>query len=182
MSEQSELDLWRASWVANAPARPLRRERRLQIAYVLGLLFGVVLVVFAAWILHAHRSPEVLAWTVVVWLTTAGSTAFHVWNWRILWRTSSEPLSDFAASQRRLCDATLRGVRFGYAFLALQDTIAAVWLTWDFLRGDISRSRYTIGLSILALLTIAYLVWFAVSRRNEVRRLAQIAAYQRSLG
>jgi hypothetical protein len=129
------------------------------------------------WILRDHFDAEALAWSAVVWLTTLGVTMFQIRNWRGIWRTSARPVADYAAIYQARCLATLRAVRFGYAFLALQVAIAVPWLTWDFLRGSISGSRYALAMAILAALTIAFLFWFRASRRRARRESAEVKEY-----
>jgi hypothetical protein len=191
MNQEPELELWRSAWTsasASPPSRPFdlrtahsRQQRRLRIGYALNLLAAVALVLFAAFILRRHFSFEALVWAIVIWITTLGATAFSVWNWRVLWHSSSQPVLDYAAAYHRQCAAIVRASRFGYAFLIVQISIAAPWLTWDFVRGDISPERYLMALLTLAILALGFLAWFALSRRRALRQLSRIAEFQNDL-
>ena len=79
------------------------------------------------------------------------------------------------------CIATLRAVRFGYAFLALQFAIAAPWLTWDFARRQIFAARYAFCLVLLGTLTVAFIIWFRRSRQRVLLELTQIKEFRRAL-
>jgi len=97
---------------------------------------------------------------LVVWITTAGATAFPIWNWRTLWDTSGQAVLGYAASQQCQCHAVLRAVRFGYAFPAIQDAISIPWLTWDFLRGNLPLGSFIASLLSIAALTVGCAAWF----------------------
>jgi hypothetical protein len=186
MNSESELDQWRATWIA-APLNPSRlfdpraaanrQELLLRIRYILNLAFAACLIAFPLWILHGDSGIEALAWSAVVWLTTLGVAVFQIWNWRDLWRTSTRSVSDYAAIYQSRCLASLRAIRFGYAFLAAQVAIAAPWLTWDLFRREIPATRYAFGMGVLAALTIAFLTWFGISRRRAHRELAEVKEY-----
>jgi len=191
MNSESELDRWRSAWTSGvraevpAPfdltAAHRRQERRLRIHYILNMVVAVALIVFAALVLRCNPRAEVLVWAVVVWLTTLGSTAFYIWNWRALWRTAAKSVRDYADVCETRCIATLRAVRFGYAFLALQFAIAAPWLTWDFARGQIFAARYAFCLVLLGTLTVGFIVWFRRSLQRALLELTQIKEFLRAL-
>jgi hypothetical protein len=191
MNSESELDRWRSAWTTGAhvevaapfdlSAAHRRQERRLRIHYILNVVVAIVLIVFAALVLRRNPRAEVLAWAVVVWLTTLGSTAFYVWNWRALWRTTAKSVLDYADMCETRCTATLRAVHFGYAFLALQFAIAAPWLTWDFAHRQILAVRYAFCLALLGTLTVAFIIWFRRSRQRALLELTQIKEFRRAL-
>jgi hypothetical protein len=122
---------------------------------------------------------EAIVWSVVVWLTTLGASAFSIWNWRTLWSNEGESVADFAAIYRKCSLATIRAVRFGYAFLALQVTIAVLCLTRDFARGQFSLARFAIALALLAVLSAGFLIWFRRSIRHARRELDHIESFGR---
>jgi hypothetical protein len=72
-------------------------------------------------------------------------------------------------------------MRFGYWLLALQVAIAAPWLTWDFGRHQMSTTRYAVGLEVLALLVVAFVAWFARTRRRPLKKIIQIEEFRSSL-
>jgi hypothetical protein len=131
-------------------------------------------------VLRNNFETETIVWSVVVWLTTLGATVFSVWNWRTLWRDAGESVADFAAIYGKRSLATIRAVRFGYAFLAVQLAIATPWLTYDFVRGVLPLPRYGFALATLAALTAGYLVWFRHSSRSAMRELANIEAFRQT--
>jgi hypothetical protein len=96
-----------------------------------------------------------------------------------LWKTAGESVLDYADVYEKRCIATLRSVRFGYAFLALQLAIAVPWLTWDFTRREISPARYAFSMGVLAALTVAFMGWFRRSRRRAVRELIEVTEFRR---
>jgi len=191
MNSESELDRWRSAWTSGArvevpapfdlSAAHRRQERRLRLHYFLNMVVAVALIVFAAFVLRGNPRAEVLVWAVVVWLTTLGSTGFYVWNWRALWRTAAKSVLEYADVCEKRCIATLRAVRFGYAFLALQFAIAAPWLTWDFARRQIPAARYVSCLVLLGTLTAAFIFWFRRSRQRAQLELTQIEEFRRGL-
>lgn len=191
MNTESELEVWGTTWRAplaelivpafDFGAEHRRQEWRLRFHYVFGLCFAVLLTCYAAVVLHRDFRAEVLAWAVVVWVTTAGATAFSVWNWRGLWNASGRSVLEYADLYEKRSLATLRAMRFGYWFLVLQLSIAAPWLTWDFLRHELPPVRYALSMASLAVLTIVYVVWFAVLRRRSVMELHRVEEFRISL-
>jgi hypothetical protein len=191
MNPESEFDQWRRAWTERQVDSPAasglaathrRQERRLRIRYVLNLLAAAILILFAALVLRGNFRAETIAWASVVWLTTLGSTAFYVWNWRSLWRTAGKSVRDHADVCEARCLDTLRAVRFGYGFLAVQFAIAAPWLTWDFWRGEITAGRYGLRIGLLVALSAVFILWFRASRRDTVEELTRIREFRRELG
>jgi hypothetical protein len=191
MNSESELDRWRSAWTSGAQmevpapfdltAAHRRQESRLRIHYVLNIVVAVALIAFASLVFRGNPRAEVLLWAVVVWLTTLGSTVFYVWNWRALWRTATKSVLDYADVCETRCIATLRAVRFGNAFLALQFAIAAPWLTWDFAHRQILAGRYAFCLALLGTLTVAFIISFRRSRQRALLELTQIKEFRRAL-
>ena len=191
MSTESELERWRAAWTASglSEARPpfdigsafRRQERSLRARYVGNLCAAVVFLALPVFVLRNNADPETILWSVVVWLTTLGSTAFVIWNWRMVWKGGGESVTDFAAMYRKRSLATIRAARFGYGFLALQLAITVPWLTYDFMRGQIPVARYAFALTILAGFTASFLVRFRRSISSAKRELANIDAFCGSL-
>ena len=187
MNTEPELELWRDAWRAPAAeiappfdfrAELRRQEWRLRAHYIFGICFAVLLTCYAAFVLHRDFRAEVLAWAVVVWLTTAAVTAFSVWNWRGLWTASSHSVLDYANIYEKRSVAMLRAMRFGYCFLGLQLAIAVPWLTWDFMRHEMSAARYALSIGLLGLLTIAFVAWSAVSRRRALSELGRVEEFR----
>lgn len=187
MNTESELQLWRSAWRAPAAeiapafdfrAEHRRQEWRLRARYMFGIFFAALLTCYAAFVLRRDFRAEVLAWAIVVWLTTAVATAFSVWNWRGLWSASSHSVLEYANIYQKRSLATLRAMRFGYYFLGLQLAIAVPWLTWDFVRHEMSAGRYALGMGLLGLLTIAFVAWFAVSRRRALSELGRVEEFR----
>jgi hypothetical protein len=188
VNTESELELWRRAWRASAAGEPApafdfraehrRQEWRLRAHYIFGICFAVFLTGYAAFVLRRDFRAEVLAWAVVVWLTTAAATAFSVWNWRGLWGASSRSVLEYADIYEKRSLATIRAMRFGYYFLWTQLAIAAPWITWDFLRHEMSAIRYAIGMAMLGLLTIWFMVWSTVSRRRALSELTRVEDFR----
>jgi hypothetical protein len=192
MNPEPELDAWRKAW--RTPAQigcptagfdvrraHSRQERRLRRDYLLSLTTAIGLVALVVWVLRTSFSAEAVVWAAVVVLTTAGATAFQVWNWRTLWKTAARSVSDYANLYEHRCLAELRAVRFGYGLLALQTSITAPWLTWDFARGEIPAVRFAIGMGLLALLIAGFIIYFRMSRRRAVRELAQVTEFRQEM-
>jgi hypothetical protein len=188
VNTESELELWRSAWRAPAAAETApafdfraehrRQEWRLRARYLFGLCFAVLLTCYAAFVLRRDFRAEVLAWAVVVWLTTAAATAFSVWNWRGLWSASSRSVREYADIYEKRGLATIRATRFGYWFLGMQLAIAAPWLTWDFFHHETSAARYAVTMGLLALLTIAFIVWFTVLRHRALSELDRVEEFR----
>lgn len=188
---ESELQQWRAAW--NAPGQTMltpafdfhaeyrRQQRGLRFRYLFGIGFAVALIAYAIVVLRGDFRLEVLAWAIVVWITTVGVTAFSMWNWRGLWRASACSIREYADIYEQRSLATLRAIRFGYWFLALQLSISVPWLTWDFGRAQISSTRYGLAMGSLALLTAAFLFWFPRSRRRASLELSRVQETMRML-
>lgn len=190
MNTPSELEVWRAVWKtpsAEKSVKPFdlhssyrRQERRLRIRYVSNAIFAVVLICLAALVLRSNPRLEVLIWALVVWITTLGATAFNVWNWRILWRAADQSVLDYAGAFRKQCLASLRTVRFGYSFLALQLAITVPWLTLD-LRHGLPLGRYAFSMGFLALFSVAFVLSFRKTRSRALLDLKQIEEFRREL-
>ena len=191
MIPEPELEAWRAAWRTPGPTEAPsgfdmqcaqhRQERRLRRNYLLNLAAAVLLIALAGWVLSSNFNYEALVWSIVVVLTTAGATAFQVWNWRTLWRTAARSVTDYADLYEQRCRATLRMVRFGYGLLALQLTIATPWLTWDFARHEISAARFALAMTVLALLAVGFLAQFRKTRRQTLQELAKVEDFRREL-
>jgi hypothetical protein len=189
MNPETDLDAWREAWrkqVTESPEsfdvrRAQRQERQLRRQYLLNIATAIGFVVLAVWMLRTNFSYETAVWSVVVVLTTAGATAFQIWNWRTLWKTAGRSVSDYADLYEQRCLATLRMVRFGYGLLVLQSTISVPWLTWDFVRHEIPAARFALAMGLLALLAAGFIIWFRKSRRRALRELARVAEFRREL-
>ena len=191
MSTDAEFNQWRSAWNAAAEANQpaavnigaiyRRQERRLRIEYALNLVAAIVLVSFAAWFLHANYRAEVLAWAVAVWLTTLAATAFHVWNWRALWKRETRSVVEYAQSFERRSVAILRAVRFGYILLMFQLAIAVPWLTWDLVRGRFPFWRYALGIGLLGFFSAGFIAWFRRVQRRTALELTDAREFRRGL-
>jgi hypothetical protein len=99
-----------------------------------------------------------------------------------LWNATSASTSEFAALYERRCLATLRAVRFGYAFLALQLAITVPWLSWDFYRGgtsgDFGLVPYLRSMIIVLCLSAAFVFSFVRTRRLTMKQLEQLREFQ----
>jgi hypothetical protein len=182
----SELDRWRTEWAAQPPARntstaevraaAIRQQRRLRASYLSSLLAAMLLLSFSAVAIRREPSLESWLWAATVWITTLLATAFSIWNWRGLWKANVRSVADFARAYEARSLAMLRGVRFGYAFLALQSVISFPWLAWDLVTRQITPARFAISLSILVCLVAGFAVWFRASRRRALGELEQVRA------
>jgi hypothetical protein len=191
VNTESELEVWRTAWKKPAPAEAQsvhsfraqhhRQQRRLRLRYSFSLAFAVILVAYAAIVLHNDFRAEVFAWALVVWITTLGATGFSVWNSSGLWKESASSVCEYADVYEKRSLATLRAMRFGFWFLALQLSIAVPWLTWDFVRHQSSLQRYATGLGLLALISISFAAWFRRSRRSALRELELVGGFRRGL-
>ncbi len=191
MNQEPELEDWRAAWQTPAEQNPpahfdvraeqRRQERRLRRNYFLNLAGAAALLAMAGWVLRTRFSAEAVVWSAVVALTTAGATAFQIWNWRTLWTRAARSVNDYADLYEQRCAATLRMVRFGYGLLAVQLTIAAPWLAWDFARGEMSAARFAFAMALLGMLTAAFLLRFRKTRREASRELARVEEFRREL-
>lgn len=190
MNTESDLELWGNAWRAPtaatvAPAFDFRAEHRrqqwrLRAGYLFGLGFAVFLTAYAAAVLHRDFRPEVIAWAIVIWITTAGVTAFFVWNWRGLWNASGRSVTEYANLYEKQSLARLRAIRFGYRFLALQLSISVPWLSWDFTRHEITGARYALSMAFLGVFTVAYIVWFTISKRRALLELKRVEEFRHS--
>jgi len=190
MNPEPELEAWRTAWQTPVEAEnkrfdirgaQSRQERRLRMQYVMGLATSAALIGLALYVLHSNFSIETAIWAAVVILTTVGATAFQVWNWRMLWTTAARSVQDYADLYEQRCLATLRMVRFGYALLAVQSSIAGPWLTWDFVRHELSAAHFAIGMGILAMLVLVFLVQFRKTRGRALSELRQVQDFRREL-
>jgi hypothetical protein len=191
VNTRSELEEWGVTWrapqaAASEPAFDFRAEHRrqqwwLRVRHVFGIGFAVLLMGYAAVVLYRDFRAEVLAWAIVVWVTTAGITGFSVWNWRGLWSFSGRSVLEYAAIYEKRSLATLRAIRFGYYFLLLQLTISVPWLTLDFVHHEIPMARYVVAMGLLSLLTIGFLAWFTVSRRRAWMEIQRVEEFRLSL-
>ena len=190
MNTPSELEVWRAAWKtppAEKSAKPFdlrseykRRERRLRIRYVFNSIFAVMLICLAAVVLHGNPRLEVLIWALVVWITTLGATAFHLWNWRMLWNAAGHSVLDYANVFENQCRASLRAVRFGYFFLVVQLAITVPWLTLD-LRHGLPIGRYAFSIGFLVVFSGAFVLSFRKTRSRALLDLKQIEEFRREL-
>jgi len=186
----SELEAWRAAWKTPPAEKSVKtfdvrssyrqQERRLRIRYVSNAIFAVALICLAAVVLRGNPRLEVLIWALVVWITTLGATAFNVWNWRILWRAADQSVLDYAAAFEKQCRASLRAVRFGYFFLAVQLAITVPWLTLD-LRHGLPLGRYAFSMGFLAVFSAAFIVSFRKARSRTLLDLSHIKEFRHGL-
>jgi hypothetical protein len=191
MNPEPELEAWRQAWrtpvQTNRPAAfdvrraHRRQERRLRLHYLLNMVTAIAFVALVVWVLRTNFSYEAIVWSIVVVLTTAGATAFQIWNWRKLWKTAAYSVTDYANVYEHRCRSTLRMVRFGYGLLALQSAISVPWFTWDFVRHEIPAVRFALAMGLLAALAAGFIVWFRKSRRDALRELAQVAEFRREM-
>jgi uncharacterized membrane protein YfcA len=190
VNTNSDMEIWRLAWrdteAQAATTFDVRREgrrqqRRLRARHVLELGLAVILLAFAGFFLQRNFSVEILVWALVVWATTLAATAFSVWNWRELWRETSQSTSEYAAAYRTRCLAGLRAVRFGFALLAVQWLIVVPWFTWDFLRQTMSGVRYAFGMGWLVLVTAALTGMLTYQRRGALLELRRLEEFQRDL-
>jgi hypothetical protein len=192
MNNNSELDVWRDAWQAPEETTPLpaafdlrketrRQERNLRARYIFSCVFALGLLIFSVYAVHRHMQG--LLWAAVVWLTTFIAIGFSIWNWRTLWNATSASTSEFAALYEKRCFATLRAVRFGYAFLAMQLAIVIPWLSWDFYRGGTSGNfgivPYLRSMAVLVCLSAAFIFSFARARRRTLIELERLQECQK---
>jgi hypothetical protein len=138
------------------------------------------MICYAAVAVHRDFSAEVVAWAIVVWITTAGVTVFSIWNWRGLWSVSGRSVVEYADLYEKRSLARLRAIRFGYWFLLLQLAISAPWLTWDFVRHEVTAVRHGLSMASLGLLTVVYVAWFTVSRRRALLEVKRVQEFRLS--
>lgn len=190
MNTDSDMEIWRLAWRDTEPRAATtfdvrregrRQERRLRARHVVELGFAVVLLAFAGFFLQRNFSVEVLIWALVVWTTTLAATAFSVWNWRVLWRETSQSTSEYVEAYRIRCLAGLRAVRFGFALLAVQWLIVVPWFTWDLLRQTMSGVRYAFGMGWLVVATTALTGMLIHQRRGALLELRRLEEFQRDL-
>lgn len=190
MNSNSDLEIWRIAWKSPAAAetaRPFnvrqeghRQERNLRIMHIMELGLAVILIAFVGFFLQHNFSAEVLIWAIVVWTTTLAATAFSVWNWRLLWRTTSQSIAEYITIYQRRSLATLRAVRFGLWLLVIQILIVVPWFTWDLYRGAMSIPRFWVGMGLLVLIATGLLVMLLRFRKNALLELAQVRQFQES--
>jgi hypothetical protein len=192
VNNNSELDVWRDAWQAPREAPPVvakydlrretrRQERWLRARYVFSCVFALGLLIFSVY--AVHRNMQGLLWAAVVWLTTFIALGFSIWNWRTLWNATSASTSEFAALYEKRCLATLRAVRFGYAFLAMQLAIVIPWLSWDFHRGGTSGNfglvPYLRSMGLLVCLSAIFIFSFARTKRRTLMEVGRLKECQR---
>ncbi len=189
MNTEPELDWWRAEWkkavgmetvnAYNFRNEYQRQQRWLRARHAFGLSFAVFLICYAGYVLRREFRAEILAWAIVVWITTLGVTAFSMWNWRGMWSISARSVREYADAFERRNLAMLRAVRFGYWFLGLQLGIAVPWLSIDFFRHQTSVRQYAMDMGFLCMLSLAFVAWFKRSRRKAMRELNHAEEFRR---
>ncbi len=192
MNPESEIEVWRTQWKETGRCQSVdahnfridhnRQRWWLRLHYFFGLAFAALLICYAAFVLRSDFRAEVLAWAVVVWITTLVVTGFSVWNWRGLLGVSGRSVREYADAYERRSMAMLRAIRFGYWFLGLQLSITAPWITIDFLRHQTTVRQYVTGMGFLCALSVAFVAWFGRSRRKAVRELNQVEELRQGLG
>jgi hypothetical protein len=188
MTGDPEIHDWRTEWLAqpttgNTNAADIRhlavkQQRRLRAWHVAELLAAVVLLMFSAKVAWQDSTLEARLWAAAVWATTLVVTAFSLWNWHILWKANLQSVSEYAANYQMRCIASLRAARFGMGFLAVQTAIAVPWLTWDYLRQELTGMRYAASLAILSILVLGFWLWFTHRRRTALRELDEVRGSQ----
>ena len=190
MNTNSDLEVWRVAWKAPAAEEParlfnirregLRQEHKLRIMHIMELGLAVILIVFAGLFLQHNFSAEMLIWAIVVWTTTLAATAFSVWNWRLLWRTTSQSIAEYITIYQRRSLAMLRAAHFGLWLLLIEILIVVPWFTWDLNRGTMSIPRFWLGMGLLLLIATGLLVMLLRFRKNALLELAQVRQFQES--
>ncbi|MBV9304196.1 MAG: hypothetical protein JOY62_15585 [Acidobacteriaceae bacterium] len=185
MSADPEINVWRAEWVslafddkgtvANIRERAATQQFRLRAWHIVELMSALFFLIFSAALLWRHPAVEVALWFTVVWVSTLTATAFSLWNWRILWKANLQSVAEYTTAYEKRCFATLRGVRFGLRFLAVQMAIGVPWLITGFIRGRIELLRLLASLAFLACWALGFLFLAEHHRRvastelNELR-------------
>ena len=108
---------------------------------------------------------------VIVWVLTISASAFSIWNWQALWRASAQSVAGYMALYRARAQATLRAVKFGWAFLVFQLLIVVPWLTYDLLQHRMPQVRYGFAMLLLALLSFIYVRVFLRQRRKALEEI-----------
>jgi hypothetical protein len=186
MKSDTELNDWRAEWLAQTAASEkspadlrvgaVKQQRRLRIGHVGELLTALVFLLFSAAVAWRTSALETWLWAATVWATTLAATAFSVWNWNILWKANVKSVTEFALDYQQRCVASLRAARFGMRFLAVQNAIAVPWLTRDYLRHRLTGVRFAELIALLACLALGFWLIFTRYRRTALRELEQLRA------
>jgi hypothetical protein len=189
MNMDLELAGWRTDWLAPQPSdsaihRPdlrrlvERKGRRMALAFIGQLLYGVALLVFSAWFASAHPTLEWALWAAVIWAATFSAVGFAIWNQAGTWKALSESNAAFLDLSRLRCRRELRAVRLGKWFLALQLAIVTVWLSWDFATHRLPMRPFLFGIGVTILVAAATLKWFAIRTRRSLRDLSRLDHFE----
>ena len=189
MNSDQEMKQWREAWQVESAAstlasaeirnKAIRQEKSLRFKFILEMALAVTLLVGSAIYASVRHDAEMFLWMVIVWLLTISASAFSIWNWQALWRASAQSVAGYMALYRARAQATLRAVKFGWAFLIFQLFIVVPWLTYDRLQHRMPQVRYGFAMLLLALLTFVYVRMFLRQRRKA---LQEIQLVEKELG
>jgi len=189
MNADPEMSSWRAEWRVIAPepqtADQLRRlatkqQNRLRTWQVGELAAALIFLVFSGGLLWRNPVPEVWLWAAIVWASTFAAIAFSIWNWRNLWSSDVKSVTEFIATYKKRCLATLRALRFGLRFLAVQLAISVPWLAMSFTTKRISSVRFFTAAGILTAFTACLLLFGRHYRRAAQYELDELNKSQES--
>jgi hypothetical protein len=181
MNSDQEMKQWREAWQVESAAstlasaeirnKAIRQEKSLRFKFSLEMALAVTLLVGSAIYASVRHDAEMFLWMVIVWLLTISASAFSIWNWQALWRASAQSVAGYMALYRARAQATLRAVKFGWAFLIFQLFIVVPWLTYDRLQHRMPHVRYGFAMLLLALLTFVYVRMFLRQRRKALQEI-----------
>ena len=196
MTDDLELTAWRETWqwsAQNPEPSPVcdirrevqRKELRLRMKHLFEIAWALFLLAFSFILARRHPSTEMLVWALTIWILTLFASGYSIWNWRMLWIAEKKPAFEYTQVYEKYCIAGLREIRFGYCFLAACLAINVPWISWRFFLsspGDHSHLIvYLLSMGIVAGLTLGYLLWFQIARKNRLRELEQLRLYRKSL-
>jgi hypothetical protein len=181
MNSDKEMKQWREAWqaeprtgsLASAEIRDkaIRQEKSLRLKFVLEMIAAAIILVGSLTFAFVVRHTEMFIWMAVVWVVTIAATASSIWNWQALWCAPAPSVAGYMVLYRARAQATLRAVKFGWAFLVFQLFIVVPWLTYDRLQHRMPQVRYGFAMLLLALLTFVYVRMFLRQRRKALQEI-----------
>ena len=184
MSLDHEMEQWRTGWTESAEAQPgllpdfgrdaMRQESRLRRKVTFQAGVGVIFLISSLAISIFFRTAEMMLWAACIWLIVFIEFGFLVWNWQILWNSSTRSVTDFVHLSKGRTIATIRATSFGFASLIIQDCISVSWFSIDLALGRVAWYVFGCAMAVIAVINLVAIYSLIGRRRNAKRELAAI--------
>jgi len=189
MKMDLDLAAWRTEWQTPQTSdavmlrldlrRLVERERRkMALGLFAQLLVGAIMLTFSAWFASTRPTLEWILWAAVIWAGTFFAAGFAISNKAGIWKTWSQSNAAFLELSRKRCLRELRALRLGRWFLAVQLAIVSGWLSFDFAIRRLPTRPYFFAGAATILMAAAYLEWFAVRERRNLRDLRRLEEFE----